>query len=147
MIREKGKIIMKVSEFKELLNIGAVVSVIIKENKEDWYLIPIDYWVMNHWGQWGIKHDESDENKCELFLELIEKYRIGFERVIEAYEILDAKFLLIPRVYCDFDNCKLFTSYGEWALEDAVLDSWEGIRMPLNDLIVIDKQYWKELLK
>ncbi|MEL6560259.1 MAG: hypothetical protein AAFQ94_18870, partial [Bacteroidota bacterium] len=75
-------------EFEKLLNEGAVVSIIINETNEDWYLVPIDYWVMNHWGQWGINHNDSDEVKCKLFLELIENYKVSFEQIEEAYEII-----------------------------------------------------------
>lgn len=65
--------------FEKLIQEEAVVSVISNGVKQDWYLVPIDYWVMNHWGQWGISWEDSDKEKCVAFLKLIQEYKVDLE--------------------------------------------------------------------
>lgn len=130
-------------EIERLLEDVAVVSIIIYNEIEEWYIIPVDYWVMNHWGQFSISDEYPDSYKEIRFLELVEKYKVTYEKLVENYKIIEDKRFLIPRVFANFDTKKMLTNYGEWSLEDSVLDTWIGERDEFKDLILEEKQYWK----
>lgn len=122
-----------------------LISYIKTDRIEKWYLIPFDYWVMNHWGQYGIKWDLPDEEQAEKFLEIVSKFKVDLEELNEAREMnkenLISKALLEPRVYADFKKKIFFSFFGEYALEDSILKSWKGKYFDFRDLIPRENRY------
>jgi hypothetical protein len=135
---------MEKEEIKKLLSQIGLVSYVKSKGKSQWYVVPVDYWVMNHWGQWGISWEINDEEKGEIFLGLIDKFKMSNQDVISFYSSSEGieRNKFIPQIYADFDNMKFHTSFGEWVLEAAVLDSWTGIRSDVKELIEDTDKYW-----
>jgi len=137
---------MEKEEIKKLLSQIGIVSYVISKGNAFWYVVPVDYWVMNHWGQWGISWEISDEEKGEMFLELIDKFKISNQDAIAFYiaseDVERNKF--VPQVYADFDNMKFHTSFGEWILEESVLESWVGTRSDVKQYVKDSDKYWTQ---
>lgn len=135
---------MEREEIKKLLSQIGIVSYVVSKGNAFWYIIPVDYWVMNHWGQWGISWEISDEEKGEVFLELIEEFKISNQDAMAFYASLEEveRNKFIPQVYADFDNMKFYTNFGEWILEESVLESWDGIRSDVKELVNDPDKYW-----
>jgi hypothetical protein len=85
-----------------LLEDIVLTSYVISNSKGYWYVVPVDYWVMNHWEQW---------------------------------------------VFANFDKKEFYTTFGEWALENAVLDSWKGVRAEFKERIPVEEQFWKKSIE
>lgn len=135
---------MEKEKIKKLFSQIGLVSYVVTNNNSNWYVIPVDYWVMNHWGQWGISWNLSDEEKGEKFLELIDQFKVAIHEITTYYnnlEIADQENCL-PKVYADFDKKDFYTNFGEWVLEDSLLESWNGNRMDVKELIVKSERYW-----
>ena len=87
----------------------------------------------------------SDEEKEADFLKLISLYQIPLEDLKRFYfKAEDAiKVRMAPQILADFDNKKLYTVFGEWSIEDSVLDSWKGIRRDFESMINPEDKFWK----
>ena len=136
---------MTLEEIRQLISDAGCISVVKNNEKTEWYVIPVDYMVMNHWGQWGISWEKSDFEKVEQFLTIIEKYKVPFSILLNAYKGTDNKISMIPRVYMDCEKLILITTFGEWALEESVLDTWKGKRERFDKLLPEEQRYWLEL--
>lgn len=135
---------MKKEEIEKLLSQIGIVSYVISNGNRSWYIVPVDYWVMNHWGQWGIPWNISDKEKGEMFLELIDKFKISNQAAIAFYNKAEdfERDKFMPQVYANFDKFILHTSFGEWTLEDSVLESWNGVRSDVKELVADFDKYW-----
>jgi len=129
---------------QNLLEDIVVTSYVVSNNTGSWYVVPVDYWVMNHWGQWGILWSVSDAEKSFKFLEIIEKFRVDSKELMSFFEETSEanKVKLHPQVFADFDKKEFYTTFGEWALENSVLDSWEGVRADFKEKIPVEAQFW-----
>lgn len=100
---------------------------------------------MNHWGQYGIKEDLSDEEQAGKFLEIIAEFELSLEELKEAKAINQESFipksLLEPSVYADFNEKTLFSFFGEYALEHSILSSWKGRYFDFRELIPAENKY------
>jgi len=136
---------MHKKEILDVLNEIGLVSYVLTKGAGYWCIIPVDYWLMSSWGQWGIKWSTSDEEKEAKFLKLISRYQIPLEDLrgfyFEAEEAV--KVRLTPQILADFDNKELYTVFGEWRIEDAVLDSCKGSRRDFESRINAGDKFWK----
>lgn len=137
---------MEKEGIKKLLSQIGIVSYVVSKGNASWYVVPVDYWVMNHWGQWGISWEISDEEKGEKFLELIDKFKISRQDAIAFYDAAEdvERNKFMPQVYADFDNLKFHTCFGEWILEESVLESWSGVRSDIKELVSCSDKYWNQ---
>lgn len=135
-----NQIIKKIQE-----NPLQLISFIKAEKIAEWYLIPFDYWMMSHWGQYGIKWDLPDEVKELEFLNLVSKFQINAETLKEAKGInkqgLVPEKILRPQIYANFDEKVFYSFFGEYALEGSILKSWKGVYFDFQELIPKENKY------
>lgn len=136
-------------DIHNLLDDIVVASYVISNNKGCWYVVPVDYWVMNHWGQWGISWSIPDIEKGLKFLEIIEKFRIDSKELVSFFRGASEtnKVKLQPQVFANFDKKEFYTTFGEWVLESSVLDSWEGVRAEFKEKIPVEEQFWNKSIE
>jgi hypothetical protein len=132
-----------------LLEDIVLTSYVISNSKGYWYVVPVDYWVMNHWEQWGILWSIPDTEKGLKFLEIIEKFRVDSKELNSFFRKTSEanKMKLHPQVFANFDKKEFYTTFGEWALENAVLDSWKGVRAEFKERIPVEEQFWKKSIE
>lgn len=136
---------MNKESIETLLSQIGVISFIETNENSSWYIIPVDYWVMNHWGQWGISWELKDKEKEIKFLEIIDQFKITLSDITEYFNQIDScqQIHFMPKVYADFVNRKFYTNFEEWILEDSILESWEGKRREIRDLCNSSFRYWE----
>lgn len=126
-----------------------LISFVVTDNITEWYILPADYWIMKSWSQYDIPWQLSIEEQCELFLEVIQEFKVCEEDLKNAYwqvkeEQLFDEILIKPFVYADFTNKVFSTFFGEWDLELSLHSTWKTRKFELTKLIPEENRYWKE---
>ena len=98
-----------------------LVSYIETIYNSKWYLLPYDYWIMNHWGQFGISENLNHKDQEHLFLKKIEEFQISQDILLNSVkeniklDYLIPTGLIEPKVYANFTK-KSITATGEFEI-------------------------------
>lgn len=135
-------------DLKNRDSVGELIAY-VKMGSEHFYCIaPVEQWI-GHW--WNGYVDLSQGNLEELYFAYLDKFRIDYSVLQAGYKELISngdEFALEgnkPKLYIDFGNKFLASTFYEQSLEDKTPEKWEGKYGNVETYIPNEYHYWKEI--